>query len=111
MPITQTRQGDVTILRIQGELAGSVVGEFRKLVEPALARDQRDFCIDFSQAMGVDSRGLEALTALKRSCEERLGKVKVCGLSPAIETVFAITRLNRTFECLPDAESAVASFG
>ena len=72
MAVAVRTQGTVRVLSIDGELAGPHVGEFRSRVREELAEDARDFVVDFAEATGVDSAGLEALTWLKRECDDHL---------------------------------------
>jgi anti-anti-sigma regulatory factor len=57
----------------------------------------------------LDSRGLEALTALQRACRDNLGLLKLCGVDATIGKILEMTRLNRTLECCRDLDAAMAS--
>ncbi|HNQ21738.1 MAG TPA: STAS domain-containing protein [Phycisphaerae bacterium] len=111
MATTITTRGGVQVLRPDGDLSGANVPLFRQSVETLLARDERDYLVDLTLAQTVDSTGLEALTWLHRSSEERLGSVKLCQVNPTVETILKMTRLAETFERHPNVEAALASFG
>lgn len=111
MGATVSREGSVRILAVDGELSGPHVLEFRDRVREELAADARDFIIDLTETSGVDSAGLEALTWLKRECEERLGLLKLCNVSETVEKVLHLTRLDRELERCDVLDEALASFG
>src|SRR5512134_3267622 len=92
---TLTRQSDVHVLAVEGELNRQSVAQFRELVEKAQAEDARDFVIDFTDCTGLDSAALEALTALNRECEERLGMCRLCMLIDTLEKILEMTRLKQ----------------
>ncbi|MBU0716765.1 MAG: STAS domain-containing protein [Planctomycetes bacterium] len=111
MSITATQKGNVCLLTVDGELIGANVKQFCGLVQRAFAADSRDFVVDFAEATAVDSEGLEALTWLKRECDERLGMVKLCRLSGKLTKTLEVTRLNRQFERYDLKDEALKSFG
>ncbi len=110
MSITATLKGNVCLLTIDGELIGANVQQFRSLVQQAFAADSRDFVVDFAEATAVDSEGLEALTWLRRECDEQLGIVRLCHLSDMLRKILEMTRLNRQFEQYDLRDEALKSF-
>ena len=114
MGTTATQRDSVCVLTIDGELTCANVAEFRDLAAFApggFAEDGRDFVVDFAEATGIDSAGLEALTWLKRECDERLGLMKLCNLSDTMKKILEMTRLDRLFERYEFVEEALQSFG
>ena len=108
MGTTLETHGEANVLTVDGELVAATVGEFRRLVEQCRKRDGRDFVIDLEHATAVDSAGLEALTALKRECDECLGLVKLCGLDDTLRKILEMTRLDRSFDVRADVKQALA---
>ncbi len=88
---------DVTMIKIDGDLAGINADDLRSAVEACLAEGVRDFVIDLTDAPSCDSAGLESLTWFQRQCEDRLGLLKLCGLSPTFRKILEITRLGDRF--------------
>ena len=111
MGTTATPQGGVQIVSVDGDLVTATTPQFRKTVEGLVKRDERDYVIDMSKTTALDSAGLEALTWLARTSEERLGNVRLCNVSATFKTIFKMTRLTEKFECFSNAADAVASFG
>jgi len=108
--ITVTQQGSVNVLTLDGELTGPNVRQFRGDVERLFAADARDFVVDFARVTGLDSEGLEALTWLRRECDNRLGMVKLCNLSDVLSKILEMTRLKSQFEQHAGVDEAVGSF-
>lgn len=110
MSVTASQEGNVCVLAIDGELTEADAEEFCHLVEQTLARDERDFVVDFAEATVIDSAGLEALTWLKRECDERLGLMKLCNLPDALKKILEMTRLHHQFEQYEFVDEALKSF-
>ena len=108
--ITVTQQGSVNVLTLDGELTGPTVRQFRGDVERLFIVDARDFVVDFGQVTNIDSEGLEALTWLRRECDDRLGLVKLCNLSDFLNKILEMTRLSSEFEQHDGVDEAVRSF-
>ena len=87
----------VTMIKMGGDLAGISAEDLRSAVEVGLAEGVRDFVLDLGDAASCDSAGLEALTWFQRECEDRLGLLKLCGLSPTFRKILEITRLGDRF--------------
>jgi len=98
MSITTSATGDITVLRIDGDLAGANAEEFRAVAKECMQQGRRDFIVDFAGAQSCDSKGLESLTWLQRECEDRLGLVRLCSLNETIKKILEVTRLDQAFE-------------
>ncbi|MCP4247795.1 MAG: STAS domain-containing protein [bacterium] len=103
-----TQRGSVSVLAVDGELVAETVGEFNRLVEQCRQRDGRDYVVDLAEARGIDSAGLEALTALQAECQERLGMLKLAGVDETIAKILEMTRLDRRFDCCVAIDDALA---
>ena len=97
MSVETKTAADVTVIKIDGDLAGINAEDLRSAAETCLTEGVRDFVIDLTDAASCDSAGLESLTWFQRECEDRLGLLKLCGLSPTFRKVLEITRLGDRF--------------
>ncbi len=97
MSVETETAADVTMIKIDGDLAGINAEDLRSAVEGCLAEGVRDFVIDLTDAPSCDSAGLESLTWFQGECEDRLGLLKLCGLSPTFRKILEITRLGDRF--------------
>jgi len=89
MSVDKSTTGDITVISVDGDLAGVNTQDFRALALQCLADGNRDFMIDLSTAPCCDSEGLEALTWLQRECAERLGLVKLCAVGDTFRTILS----------------------
>jgi anti-anti-sigma factor len=106
---TLSKQDDVCVLTIEGELTKATVDQFQELVDASLREDARDFVVQCAECSGMDSKGLEALTALHRVCQERLGMAKLCGLTETLAKILEITRLADELEVCESLEEALSA--
>lgn len=102
MSVAQTTAADITILKVDGDLAGSNAEELKSIGRECLQDGRRDFVIDLGDAPKCDSAGLESLTWLQRECADRLGLVKLCGLSEIFKKILDITKLTHRFASYED---------
>lgn len=110
MSVTTRNEGSICVLKVNAEFTGSSVKKFREFAEQGLRDDIRDFIVDMSETTTINSKGLEALTWLRRESEDELGMVKLCRVPETIKEILVITRLNHQFEQADHIEQALASF-
>ncbi len=97
MSVERKTTADVTMLKIDGDLSGTNAEELRSVASACLAEGRRDYVIDLADAHSCDSTGLEALTWLQRESENRLGLVRLCGVSETFAKILEITKLSDRF--------------
>lgn len=98
MAVECEHAGDLTILRVEGDLSGLNAEDLRVLAAKCIKEGHRDFLIDLASVNACDSAGLESLTWLHQRCVEALGLVKLCALSDTMQKVLELTRLKDRFE-------------
>lgn len=98
MTIECTHAGDLTVLRIEGDLLGPNAEDLRMIASKCLKEGRRDFMLDLADVRTCDSTGLEALTWLHQRCVESLGLVKLCALTDTMSKILEMTRLRDRFE-------------
>ena len=73
-----------------------------------IAAGTRAFVFDLGAVTVMDSCGLSVLISLKKFVEGEGATLCLIGLSPMMERLFAITKLDRVFEIHADERTAVA---
>lgn len=104
------REGDVTVVRVEGEL---VVGNRKALKDGVLERlaaGDRKFLVDFGEAGYIDSSGLGVLVSLSKQIREEGGDLRICGLDEDLRTLFELTRLDTLFDITEDRGTALDDF-
>jgi anti-sigma B factor antagonist len=72
-----------------------------------LDKGMNRFIIDLSQVKVMDSCGLSVLIGLKKLIDTESGELVLVGLTPMVERLFVLTKLDRAFEIQPTAEDAL----
>lgn len=102
------REGDVTVVDVEGEL---VVGNRRALKDEVLSRlgeGDDKFVLDFEDASYIDSSGLGVLVSLSKRIREEGGELRLAGLDDDLRTLFELTRLDTLFQIADDRNAALA---
>jgi len=100
----------ITILQPQGRLDAASSKTFKEEVVQRAAKGAKRLVIDLGQVRFLDSSGLGVLVSCLRQFTASGGDIKICGLRPEIQSLFALTRLNKVFDIFATAEEAVAAF-
>ena len=91
-------QGNTLVVTGVTELSAGNAGGFRDQVRAAMVGGLNSMDIDLSQVEFVDSAGLGALVALRKTACERNGKVRLTNPSAHVQQILELTRLHRVFE-------------
>lgn len=91
-------QGNTLAVSDITELNAGNATSFRDQVRAAFAETRNNIDIDLSQTKFVDSAGLGALVALRKTAAEHKGGVRLINPSPHVQQILELTRLHRVFE-------------
>jgi anti-anti-sigma factor len=100
----------VAVIRCQGRI---VVGEEVRLLQAEIEKHQletKNYVLQLGEVSYVDSGGLGALVRLVGTLRAHRGDVKLCQVSPFVQTVLKATNLLGLFPIYPTEQEAVASF-
>jgi anti-sigma B factor antagonist len=111
MELSTRTSNDVLIIGFAeaGSLEATNSPEFREKVA-ALLEGKSKVVMDLSNVTFMDSSGIGALVAISRSLSANDGELRLVKLTPAVQTVFELTRLYRAFEIYGSEEEALGSF-
>jgi anti-sigma B factor antagonist len=88
------------------------IGRVREQLAPLVAQSgMMPFILDMSRVKFVPSLTLGMLVKLFQEFKSRGQRLILVSLQPTVRQVFAITRLDRLFEILPDVQSATKTLG
>lgn len=104
------REGDVTVVEVDGELVAGNRGTFKDGVQERLADGDRKFLVDFERAGYIDSSGLGVLVSLSKQIRQEGGELRICGLDEDLRTLFELTRLDTVFDITDDRGTALDDF-
>ena len=105
-----TKQGDVTILDVEGQLIVGNRQELKQKVLEELENGERKFLIDFERTGYIDSSGLGVLVSLSKKIREQGGELRLANLNEDLRTLFELTKLDTLFQISSSRDEALSSF-
>lgn len=98
---------DVTILVVDmARLDATTATAFHAQASPVI-REATKVVMDFSAVEFMDSTGIGALVGVTKAIAPG-GRIAMCGLSPAVETIFKLLRMDMFFIVAEDRAGAAA---
>jgi anti-sigma B factor antagonist len=110
MSFTITKQGDVSIVEIDGQLIVGNRQELKQKMLEALDAGARKLVVDFTKTGYIDSSGLGVLVSLSKKIREQGGELRLAALNEDLRTLFELTKLDTLFQIAGTREQALASF-
>ena len=110
MAFEVTKQGDVTVLDVEGQLIVGNRQELKQKVLEELEGGERRFLIDFDRTGYIDSSGLGVLVSLSKKIREQGGELRLANLNEDLRTLFELTKLDTLFQIADSRERALESF-
>jgi len=105
---TQTRDGALLVMAMEKRLDAAVAIQFKDKMCEVTDQGPERVVLDLSQVEFLDSSGLgSVVAAMKLLGANRT--LELAGLTPTVQKVFHLTRMDRVFTIHPDANSAFAS--
>jgi anti-sigma B factor antagonist len=97
MEITSTQEGGILVMAVTGRLDALTSKELETLLLAPIEQGARQVVIDFAEMDYISSAGLRVLLLAARKLSDAGGKIALCGLKPAIKTVFDIAGFSTIF--------------
>ncbi|MEO5936342.1 MAG: STAS domain-containing protein [Terriglobales bacterium] len=102
---------DVSVLRVNGRIVlGDELAQIEQKVTTAL-KESSELIINLAGVDYVDSSGLGALVRNVTAARAKRKKLALCGLTPNVQKLFAITRVADLFPIYATEEEALAAAG
>jgi anti-sigma B factor antagonist len=105
-----SKQSDVTVLDVEGQLIVGNRQELKQKVLEELEGGERRFLIDFDRTGYIDSSGLGVLVSLSKKIREQGGELRLANLNEDLRTLFELTKLDTLFQISSSREDALSSF-
>lgn len=101
---TQSTVTTVTVLDARIDAATAI--QFKERMREITAGGEGRVVLDLTQVQFLDSSGLGAIVAVKKLLgPERM--LDLCGLTPTVEKVFRLTRMDTVFTIHPTLDAAI----
>ena len=104
------KDGEITILDVEGQLIVGNRQELKQKVLAELEEGERKFLIDFDRTGYIDSSGLGVLVRLSKKIREAGGELRLANLNEDLRTLFELTKLDTLFQIADSRDEALASF-
>jgi anti-sigma B factor antagonist len=104
------REGDVTVVDVDGQLIVGNRQELKQRVLDEVQNGARKVLIDFTETGYIDSSGLGVLVSLSKKIREQGGELRLSSLNEDLRTLFELTKLDTLFRIAPTREEALQSF-
>jgi anti-sigma B factor antagonist len=105
-----TKQGDITIVEVTGQLIVGNRQELKDDVLKLLEGGARKFLIDFRDTAYIDSSGLGVLVSLSKKIREKGGEMRLSNLNEDLRTLFELTKLDTLFIIADSRDRALEDF-
>jgi anti-anti-sigma factor len=109
MEFAQEQAGGVLIVRLTGRLDSSAAPGAEQDFAGVLGGATPHLAIDLSKLEYISSAGLRVLLIVAKKVQQAQGKVALCGLTPNVREIFAISGFDAIFTIQPDAAAAIAA--
>jgi len=110
MSINVTRQRDVVVIEIEGQLIVSNRQELKQRVLDEAEGGARKILVDFGKTGYIDSSGLGVLVSLAKRLRELGGDLRLANLNDDLQTLFELTKLDTLFQIADSRERALETF-
>lgn len=99
--------GKIVVRMSEKRLDAAIAGEFKDTVRPHVAARGPDLVLDLAAVEFLDSSGLGAVIALRKALPDGRRMV-LRGLTPNVDRVFRLTRMDKVFDILPCTDGGAA---
>lgn len=107
MNVTSQSLGTGTLLAVEGQVDMHTSPELRIKLRETLERKSNPVVVDLTKVVFIDSSGLATLIEALQAVGKYGGRLRLCGLSPAVKNLFKLSNLISIFDIRETREDAV----
>lgn len=108
MEITETRQGELSILKLEGKLDAVSCSELDQKLLSMIDGGDNAFLLDLDSLVYISSAGLRTMLTAHKKLAEIQGRLILCALQEQVKEVFDISGFSQFFSISPSREEALA---
>lgn len=105
---TQTRPKVLSVTVLEDRIDAATAIQFKERMRDLTKDGPARVVLDLARVQFLDSSGLGAIVAVKKLLGPDRA-LELCGLTPTVEKVFRLTRMDSIFTVYPSIEVAVAN--
>jgi anti-sigma B factor antagonist len=111
MTITERKNGDVTVLDVDGKiLLGEGDVQLKRKIDELIERQEQKLLLNLANVPYMDSGGLGEIVRSYTTVKRAGGELKLLGVTKRINDLLTITKLVTVFEIFDSEDEAVKSF-
>jgi anti-sigma B factor antagonist len=112
MQIDERMNGDVTVIRITGDITLNQGGDvlLKDKVQSLLQQGHRKLVLDLGNVSYVDSAGLGQLVQIHATAKSNGGSLRLVNVTKRLKDLLVVTKLVTIFDSYDSEAEAVASF-
>jgi anti-anti-sigma factor len=105
------KEGDIHLVNVNISRATlDLATGFNEFLQAIICRENKKIIINLVKCEFIDSSFLGVLVTNLKKVTALGGDLRLVGLHPSVKSMLELTRVNRLFECFPDAETAIKSY-
>ncbi len=110
MEIQKRKEGDVTILTLDGRLDLTSASSLKEASKDILENDSKKMILNLDRVDFINSSGLGALVSILKEVRNSQGSMRLSNLAPYVKEIFDITQLTNIFDIFSDEKQALSSY-
>lgn len=110
MPINKTRQSDIVICQLNGDIDINSSPDIRKNLDELTSKQEKKIILNLGNVSYIDSSGLATLVEMLKKTKKYGGELRLSNLADKVKSLFEITKLEKLFKIYDTAEEAIANF-
>jgi anti-sigma B factor antagonist len=110
MAFQVNREGDVTVIDVDGQLIVGNRQELKARVLDEVEQGVRKILVDFTDTGYIDSSGLGVLVSLSKKIREQGGELRLSSLNEDLRTLFELTKLDTLFRIAGSRDEGLQGF-
>jgi anti-sigma B factor antagonist len=111
MLITHRNSDAIDIVELEGRLVMADAPEARQQLKTIIEQGQGKLIVDLKGVGFMDSSGLSVLISAYKAMRVKQGNMVLLHLSPPVQSLIELTRLQQVFEIFSDEPAAIAHLG
>ena len=112
MQIQEKTAGDVTVVRVNGDITLNQGGDvlLKDKIQSLLQQGKRKLVLDLGGVAYVDSAGLGQLVQIHATAKNQGGALKLVNTTKKLKDLLVVTKLVTVFDAYDNEADALASF-